>query len=90
MSLIDTLIFNPADDANLCALFHGYECDVNAECLSEDNQVNDSASYQCVCNEGYIGDGNTTCLGYTITLTKVICICMSLSVIMSNTSIVTP
>ena len=56
-------IFPTAADANLCAMFRGYNCDLNAQCLSVGNEVNNSASYQCVCNQGYIGDGNTTCLG---------------------------
>lgn len=52
-----------ASDADLCALFLGYGCNENAECVSVGGLVNDSSSYQCVCSQGYVGDGNTTCLG---------------------------
>ena len=72
LSLTDFL-FITADDADLCALFRGYECDVNAQCVSMNNLVNDSASYQCVCSEGFIGDGNTTCLGYNTIIITVVC-----------------
>ena len=55
------LLFTAAD-ADLCSLFRGYECDENAQCVSVGGEVTDSSSYLCACSDGYIGDGNTTCL----------------------------
>ena len=65
-----------APDADLCVLFRGYECHENAECVSVSGVTNDSSSYQCVCNEGYVGDGNITCLGQS---TNFIVYCVKIS-----------
>ena len=56
-------VVSTAPDANLCVQFRGYGCDENAECVSVGGVINDSSSYQCVCTQGYVGDGNTTCIG---------------------------
>lgn len=74
-----------AVDANLCMLFRGYDCHLNAQCLSVNGQVNDSASYQCVCNDGYIGDGNTTCLGESFM--KNVCILVRVLILCAGASV---
>ena len=39
----------------------GPECAANASCVQNDNLVN-----ECVCNEGYTGDGLVECEGLNL------------------------